>query len=316
MLRIMITAAQAQAELARYEARAIALPAPTANVMNSVRVEILRDGQLIGSYERNYPALFETFVPFMQSDGSTYALYSRDYTASRIMRLPECEDLGGEESNSVGFCPTGFYVPFDPERGMDGTFGFVAGCIWGDDSSDKVQFLDLSAAAKGRLVRSNRFGYLELPVETGLAEAINLSDFDRSYRGITIRNDKHFEIELRSGERDPALDDEDELSPALDITRKSRTTAGTGPLQYRAQYFDDRSNWIHSRSADDFFAVFERAQRWARLKNREVRVMGVEPEGSWWIICYVQPDGSYHFRAAKGEQRKAGPLRGEETDKS
>jgi len=43
-----------------------------------------------------------------------------------------------------------------------GDFGFVWGCIWGDDSSWKVQYLDLSAVRHGVIHRDERFGYLKL----------------------------------------------------------------------------------------------------------------------------------------------------------
>jgi hypothetical protein len=266
-------------------------------------IDVLFDGARIGGYERNYSSLYNTFVPFMTADGAAYALYSRDYTATRVMSLPDCVDLGGEESDSYGFCPVDYFVPYDPERGLDGSFGFIAGCVWGDDSSWKVQFLDLSDIKDGMVKRDDRFGYLELPAELTLAEAVDVSSFDRSDRWIRIRNDRHAEIELRDGERDPALDDDDELSPVVDVSRAPRRTPGTEPHLYRAQYFDDRSNWIHSRD-DDFFAALARAQRWAQEKNREVRVCGVD-DGSWWIICYVQPDGSYHFREVGGTKRES-----------
>ena len=103
------------------------------------------DHAQIGEYVRNYSTLFRTFYPF-QLGGRWLALYSRHYTATRLMALPSCEDLGGEEPADAGFCPVDFYVP---EPGM----GFVAGCIWGDDSSWKVQFLDLQEADKGIVKR-------------------------------------------------------------------------------------------------------------------------------------------------------------------
>lgn len=39
---------------------------------------------------------------------------------------------------------------------------FVWGCIWGDDSSWKVQYLDLSDVPKGEIRREERFGYVKL----------------------------------------------------------------------------------------------------------------------------------------------------------
>src|SRR5689334_5869598 len=148
----------------------------------------------VGEYERNYPSLLNTFAPF-RAGGRDLALYSPDYTCTRLLELPSCRDIGGEEPHSDGFCPVDFFVPYyvemeswaednpprrrrkqmpKPEDLVPRStpvefpatsmrpgrvevhheapvgpityhpFGFVAGCIWGDDSSWKVQYLDLS----------------------------------------------------------------------------------------------------------------------------------------------------------------------------
>ena len=92
---------------------------------NGVRVGIFRrDGESevqIGEYERNYPSLFETFHPF-RADGRDLALYSPHYTGTRLLELPSCRDIGGEERSSDGFCPVDFYVPryIDVEIRVDG----------------------------------------------------------------------------------------------------------------------------------------------------------------------------------------------------
>jgi hypothetical protein len=155
-------------------------------------------------------------------------LYSREYTATRIMALPSCQDIGGEEPDSWGFCPVDFYVPSyidretvnwddtvhrhrvneppqelqragsvtmypgDPKTGQRIAvekptypigplayypFGFVAGCIWGDDGSWKIQYLDLSGVEKGVLRRDARFGYLEMPKDLTLRQAIDMDDY-------------------------------------------------------------------------------------------------------------------------------------------
>ena len=39
------------------------------------------------------------------------------------------------------------------------------GCIWGDDTSWKVQHLDLSRITEGTLVRDDRFGYVALATD-------------------------------------------------------------------------------------------------------------------------------------------------------
>lgn len=76
----------------------------------SLRVGVFADGKHIGEYIRNYSAFYRTFFPFAQN-GKDYALYSPDYTGTRIMELPSCKDIGGEERSGSGFCPVDYFVP-------------------------------------------------------------------------------------------------------------------------------------------------------------------------------------------------------------
>lgn len=225
---------------------------------NGIRVGVFRvEGDTeaqIGEYQRNYPNLFRTFYPF-QKDGKDYALYSPDYTVTRVMALPSCEDIGGEESNAYGFCPVDFYVPSYIEREFIDLndeihrhrvnepdaedlvscttkytpldektgerivvekpsypvspllyypFGFVAGCIWGDDSSWKIQYLDLSGAEHGEIKREERFGYIAMPDGMTLKQAVNMEDYlydpeEEWAYGITIAIQRRFD--LRTGKR-------------------------------------------------------------------------------------------------------------------
>lgn len=144
-----------------------------------LHVEIVdKSGCAVASYERNYPNLFRTFEPFRQAE-RTMALISEDYTATSVMDLATGEVIASEEASGGGFCPVGFYVPdwWDIHDGSilpgstdwrehlefpKGKFGFVWGCIWGDDSSWKVQYLDLSDVQDGVIRRDDRFGFLEL----------------------------------------------------------------------------------------------------------------------------------------------------------
>jgi hypothetical protein len=74
----------------------------------------------VGEYERNYPSLFRTFAPFRVAEREL-ALYSPDYTCTRLLELPSCRDIGGEEPEGNGFCPVDFFVPYfvDSEYRVD-----------------------------------------------------------------------------------------------------------------------------------------------------------------------------------------------------
>lgn len=152
---------------------------------NSIIVEVYRRNtpsgvsEKICQYERNYSSLLATFEPFRQGERE-YALISRDYTRTAVIDLASGEIIAEEAlDGDSGFCPAGFYVPdwWDTHNGRtipgsnywtaddewpNGNFGFVWGCYWGDDSSWKVQYLDLSEIQHGFINRQERFGYVEL----------------------------------------------------------------------------------------------------------------------------------------------------------
>ena len=169
--------------------------------------------RLIGEYERNYGTFFSTFFHFRKNN-KDYALYSPNYSATRIMELPSCKDIGGEEPHTHGFCPIEFYVPWEkqdpegfPEQCTTADIGFVAGCIWGDDNTYKIQYLDLTKAEDGIINRDDRFGYIIKPEELSLAEAIyfdleegDLEDKDLC-KTIKITTVQEFDIETGEAEK-------------------------------------------------------------------------------------------------------------------
>src|SRR5271157_1922289 len=228
---------------------------------------------MVGEYRRNYSSMVRTFHPF-QLRGNTrstpkwYALYSKDYTSTRIMELPSCTDIGGEERNEWGFCPTDFWVPpldylesicdpgcprfKSPEHPPDYTksctcykivhrhgcpicpetrvpnesctckeewdefykkrhvwhfpdrvHGFVAGCVWGDDTSWKIEYLDLSRADEGIVKRDARFGYIEMPARLDLSKAIDVDVYEEDIL-LTIAVQRHFDIETGKCAEDEA----------------------------------------------------------------------------------------------------------------
>jgi hypothetical protein len=173
-------------------------------VWKTARVDIFEGddpaARKIGSYERNHAGwCADTFAPFMQED-RWFALYAPEYTATRIMELPSCRDLGGEDPPSgQGFCPIDYYVPYDdPDvvaAGDAGRFGFVAGCIWGDDSSWKIQYLDLSKAASGIVVRKEMFGYVAMPSKAlRLRDCVSLDGYSRQYPHARITVDLQYDL--------------------------------------------------------------------------------------------------------------------------
>lgn len=199
--------------------------------LDYLRVGVFRveDGleEQVGEYERNYPALFDTFTHFAK-EGRDYALYSPDYTTTRILELPTCKDIGGEEHDSRGFCPIGYFVPtyaefenyfpFDakgrrrrinnpkPEYFLPDPlnaarkaltpiqfypFGFVAGTIWADDEFYKIQYLDLSEAEKGIIKRDDRFGSVMIPEKMSLRDVVDMGNYQSDPAAVT-KDDIHW----------------------------------------------------------------------------------------------------------------------------
>lgn len=203
----------------------------------------------IGEYQRNYHNK-GPFYAFKLGD-QWYALYSKEYMYTRVMSLPDCIDLCGEDKSNVEykdhFCPVEYFVPevcvqdfkpgeweqdpspynprHDPKTWAESkpspmgtyyvwaddkdsnaseefkqafkdakkkcdeehrlwmdrhpfiekyaSFGFVAGASWGDDSSWKIQLLDLREVSKGVFKRTEAYGDLELPRNVKLKDAID-----------------------------------------------------------------------------------------------------------------------------------------------
>lgn len=188
----------------------------------STHVEVLDGDRLVAEYSRNY-AMLRTFEPFRQG-GDYFALISPTYTATSVLDLATGQVIAAEEPMSGGFCPVGFYVPdwwdlYDGATNLPGSldwrpldhewpngdFGFVWGCVWGDDSSWKVQYLDLSRIREGIISRDDRFGYLRLAVDPKLdiRDVIKCSSWE-GQRRVEFYVESHFDID--SGQAIP--DDE------------------------------------------------------------------------------------------------------------
>jgi hypothetical protein len=178
----------------KYVVKGIAKP-NRPGTWDSTIVQVFRrvqSGKLeqVCEFERNY-GLLQTFEPFRQG-GREFALISRSYTKTAVLDLASGQVIAEETEGSpgVGFCPVGFYVPDwwdihddsiipgSPHWNSDnewpsGTFGFVWGCHWGDDSSWKIQYLDLSSVEAGVIKREERFGYVELATHGYRSPSLN-----------------------------------------------------------------------------------------------------------------------------------------------
>lgn len=151
-------------------------------------------------YRRNY-SMLRTFEPFRQLRNGVwheYALISESYTRTSVMDLASGEIVAVEqlEPGVEGFCPMEFHVAdwWEPDRwgSQDGSLlpddelwephmgarrglvAAVAGCVWGDDHSRKLQLLDLRHIADGVITRHAPFGYVELADGVDLATAVDL----------------------------------------------------------------------------------------------------------------------------------------------
>jgi len=143
-------------------------------VDNSIIIGVFKDSKLIGSYSRNYPIMFDTFYPFLDPrTDKELALYSPDYSSTRVMSLPSCLDIGGEQPSTAGFCPVEYSVI---DLGWKGIFGFVQGCVFGDDSDFNLESIDLSEVSDGKIKVYPKYGCVELKIGIPLRRSLLVKD--------------------------------------------------------------------------------------------------------------------------------------------
>lgn len=205
---------------------------------DSNKITIYRDDIVIGEYLRNYPVCGkETFYPFLASDNNWYALYSPHYLTVRVMKITDTgiEDWCGQDPADDGFCPTEFYIPkyihskftigsggniFDsylvdcdvdadefneelraPTFIKDGycEFGFLCGCIWGDDSSRKLLYIDLSKIPEKIITVEAKFGYWEIPNSLSMKECIKMDTWSPTHNWVELIKSEHFNLTNEQG---------------------------------------------------------------------------------------------------------------------
>jgi hypothetical protein len=149
------------------------------------------------------------------------------------------EDWCGEEPTSNGFCPVEIYVPryikshhtmtikdapheFDSyyvdcdfkteqefirdatEDGNPATvqytdFGFLCGCVWGDDTSWKIRYIDLKSVPDKVLSITDKFGYWSMPRSLSLKECIDMTSWEPDDQVISLTRAEY--INLETGHR-------------------------------------------------------------------------------------------------------------------
>jgi len=177
--------------LERYEAKPAEGEEVSCCSFNGIMMEVYdkKQEKVVGTFPCEAGYGTHLFHPFSHK-GKDYALYSPDHTCSRVLALPSCEDVDGEISHSLGFCPVDFYVPtledfpYNKYLGRpepdEYPFGFVSGCIWGDDRSWKLQFVDFKNLDEGKVTFDDRLGYFVLPHHLSIKEAIAGIQYDPS----------------------------------------------------------------------------------------------------------------------------------------
>jgi hypothetical protein len=80
-----------------------------------------------------------------------------------------------EERQEQNAGDLGYDLTFGPWLSL--STGFIAGCVWSDDSTWKREVIDLLKAVEGTIARSARFGHLELAHGVPLADSLR---FDRA----------------------------------------------------------------------------------------------------------------------------------------
>lgn len=73
-------------------------------------------------------------------------------------------------------------------------FGFLCGCHWGDDSSWKIRYIDLSKIPEKSLLITDKFGYWEMPESLSLKQCVNMNAWEPGHDWIALIRSEHFNL--------------------------------------------------------------------------------------------------------------------------
>jgi hypothetical protein len=167
-----------------------------------------------------------TFYPFRQDNQwyALYSAEYTALRVMRLHENT-IEDWCGQAPSSLGFCPTEVLVPKYNRLSYDfnnnGTiekneyftvdvdyekesefinetkdvdyqdttyceFGFMSGCVWGDDTSWKIRYIDLSKISERQISITEKFGYWEMPDGLKLKQCIDMSGWEPDLQWIRL----------------------------------------------------------------------------------------------------------------------------------
>lgn len=73
-------------------------------------------------------------------------------------------------------------------------FGFLSGCVWGDDTSWKIRYVDLSKIPEKILSITDKFGYWEMPNDLSLKQCVNMSGWEPGHDWIALTKAEHINL--------------------------------------------------------------------------------------------------------------------------
>ena len=159
------------------------------------KVEVRRGDTLVFEFTRQYPGFALETTRIFSLGGQDILVYSENYETLNFFNLTKREAIALDDESKKqihGFCPTEILVPkfaieddiYICDGGITGEFhdfAFVSGCVWGDDSSWKLNILDMRNLLTGEVNYVNNLRelkpewlYSEIPPGISLAQCVQL----------------------------------------------------------------------------------------------------------------------------------------------
>lgn len=114
------------------------------------------------------------------------------------------EFYGSEQKDEGGVCTEvgnrKYQTQFDRCEYLP--FGFLSGCVWGDDTSWKIRYIDLSQIEQKILTITEKFGYIELPDNLELPKCVQLDAYRENQRNSWIRINHTTTFNITTGEKE------------------------------------------------------------------------------------------------------------------